>query len=208
MTTATMGKKCLVLNRNWTPVATVSIQRAITMLFSEYDDGTPKAKIIDHETFQIFSWSDWSKMRPSLTDEQIAGANYSYKIPEIILLSKYEKMPRPKVHFSRRTLFKRDKMMCQYCGEKPGTDLLTIDHVIPRAQGGTTTWENCALCCVGCNRKKADKTPKQAGMKLLSVPAKPSTNLFRYETLKPVKSWEAILGEQYWNTELDNENVD
>ncbi len=206
MSTTFASKKCLVLNKNWTPVATVPLQRAIIMLFSEYDDGTPKARIIDHETYQAFTWADWSKLRPSMTDDRIIGTNLLFKIPEVILLSKFEKMPKPKIHFSRRTLFKRDKMMCQYCGDKPESSELTIDHIVPRAQGGTTTWENCTLCCVDCNRKKADKTPKQAGMTLLSVPKKPTTNLFRYETLKPIKSWEAFLGVSYWTQELDNDN--
>lgn len=208
MSATLTSRKCLVLNKNWTPVGTVTLQRAIIMLFSEYDDGTPKARIIDHETFQAFTWSDWSQLRPLATDDQIAGANLFFKVPEVILLSKYEKLPRPKIHFSRRTLYKRDKMTCQYCGDKPGSDLLTVDHILPRSKGGTTTWENCTLCCVDCNRRKADRTPQQAGMKLRSVPHKPTTNVFRYDTVVPIKSWEAFLGESFWNVELDNDNKD
>jgi hypothetical protein len=193
------NRKCLVLNKNWTPVGTVTLQRAIIMLFSTYDDETPKARIIDHETYQAFTWEDWAKLRPSMTDEKIAAANMFFKIPEVILLSRYEKLPRPKVHFSRRTLYKRDKLTCQYCGHQFPSEELTIDHVIPRAQGGVTAWDNCVLACVACNRRKANRTPKQANMKLLKEPKKPDTNLFRYDSLKPVKSWEAFLGEAYWN---------
>lgn len=199
------NKKCLVLNKNWTPVGTVTLQRAIIMLFSEYDDGMPKARIIEPETYQTFTWSDWSKLRPLMTDEKIAASNVYFKIPEIILLSRYEKLPKPKAHFSRRTLYKRDKMKCQYCGCTPGSEELTIDHVIPRSQGGGTTWENCVLCCVDCNRKKADKTPKQANMKLLKEPKKPDMSVFRFDTIKPVKSWEAFLGEAYWNVGIGDE---
>jgi 5-methylcytosine-specific restriction endonuclease McrA len=200
------SKKCLVLNKNWTPVGTVTLQRAIIMLFSEYDDGTPKAKIIEPDTYQTFTWEDWSKFKPLATDESIAAANVAFKIPEIILLSRYEKLPKPKVHFSRRTLYKRDKMTCQYCGAQPGSEELTIDHVTPRAQGGLTTWENCVLACVECNRKKADRTPKQARMKLLSEPKKPDLNSFRYDTIRPVKSWESFIGTAYWSVPLGDAN--
>lgn len=112
-------KKCLVLNKNWTPVGTVTLQRAIIMLFSTYNDGTPKARIIEPGTFQTFTWEDWGKIAPLVDDEKIAAANLFFRIPEIILLSRYEKLPRPKIHFSRRTLYKRDKLTCQYCGCSP-----------------------------------------------------------------------------------------
>jgi hypothetical protein len=202
------SEKVLVLNKNWTPVGTVTLQDAITKLFSTYDDGTPKARIIESDTFRTFTWADWSELRPLATDKKIAGANLFFKVPEIILLSRYERLPRPKAHFSRRTLYKRDKLTCQYCGAQPGSEELTIDHVTPRAQGGLTTWENCVLACVECNRRKADRTPKQANMLLRTVPKKPSTKFLRFDTLKPVKSWEAFLGAAYWSVELDSDNHD
>ena len=206
MSATFQSRKCLVLNKNWTPVGTVTLQRAITMLFKEEGDGAPKAKIIDPASYQAFTWEDWSKLQPEMTDDKIAGTNVFFKVPEIILLSKYEKLPRPKIHFSRRTLWKRDKKTCQYCGVKPEDDQISIDHVNPRAQGGLTTWENCVLCCVKCNRKKADRTPSQAGMRLLSTPKKPDTNLFKYDTVVPIESWRAFLGAAYMNVELENDN--
>lgn len=192
------GRRCLVLNKSWTPINTVSLQRALIMLFS-MERGEPKARVIDPESYQTFEWSDWSKLKVLASDEAIQGANIMFKIPEVILLSKYDKLPQRTAHFSRRNLYKRDNMTCQYCGATPGSQELTIEHVIPRAQGGTTTWENCVLACVECNRRKADRTPKQAGMKLRKIPKKPHIRFFRYDTLKPVKSWEAFLGEAYWN---------
>lgn len=208
MKTAFEHRKCLVLNKTWTPVGTVSLQRAIIMLFSTYANGEPKARIIEPETYSLFTWEDWSKLKPLATDEVIKGANMVFRIPEIILLSKYEKLPQPKVHFSRRTLYKRDNMTCQYCGDRPGSAELTIDHVLPRSQGGLTTWENCVLACVQCNTDKANRTPEQAKMKLFKQPHKPRLHLFRYDTLKPVKSWESFLGEAYWSVELENDNKD
>lgn len=206
MTTILQKRKCLVLNKNWRAIGTVSLEDAITKVFSTYNDGTPKAHIIEPESYQTFTWADWAKIQPDVNEEKISTVNMAFRIPEIIVLSKYEKMPKPKVHFSRRTLYKRDKMQCQYCGCKPGSEELTIEHVVPRSKGGLTTWENCVLACVPCNRKKADKTPAQAGMKLLREPKKPDMNLYRFDVYKPVKSWQAFLGEAYWNVELENEN--
>jgi len=206
MSTTLNSRKCLVLNKGWSPVGTVPLQRAIIMLFSTYKNGEPKARIIDHESYQTFTWEDWSKLKPLCTDEALRAAHVAFRIPEVILLTRYDKMPQPKLHFSRRTLYKRDNMTCQYCGCRPGSAELTIEHVIPRSQGGATSWENCVLACVECNSRKADRTPKQAGMKLLSQPKKPRMSLFKFESLKPVKSWEAFLGEAYWNVGIGDDD--
>lgn len=209
MTTLLQHKKCLVLNKNWRPIDTIPLEEAITKVYNTYEDGTPKARIIEPTSYQAFTWEDWSRLKPAEGDDKILGAsNVYFKIPEIILLSRFEKLPKPKANFSRRMLYKRDKMQCQFCGCKPGSEELTIDHVTPRAQGGKSTWENCVLACVACNRKKADKTPDQAGMKLLNVPKKPANQMFRFDTHVRVKSWEAFLGVAYWNVELENENED
>lgn len=201
------NKKVLMLNKNWSPVLTITLQDAITKLFNTYEDGTPKARIIEPDSYRTFTWADWSLIKPEATDEKIATANAFFKIPEIIILTKFEKLPRPQAHFSRRNLYKRDKMTCQYCGAKPGSEELTIDHVIPKSQGGLTTWENCTLACVECNRKKAARTPKQARMTLRTEPKKPSTNFFRFDVIKPVKSWETFLGTCYWNVGLENDEI-
>ena len=75
-------------------------------------------------------------------------------------------MPAAAVTFSRRNIFKRDRYVCQYCGSQPGSEELTIDHVVPRSQGGVSSWTNCVLACMTCNKRKADRTPEQAGMML------------------------------------------
>ncbi len=202
------SNKCLVLNKNWTPVNTVTLEDALKKIFSIYEDGTPKARIIDAQSFQTFTWADWSKLRPTATENKITGATHHFKMPEIILLSRYEKIPNPKVNFSRRTLYKRDKITCQYCGRKPGGEELTVEHIVPRCQGGKTTWTNTCLACTTCNVRKAGRTPEQAGMKLLSVPKKPVNKLFNFDISKPIKSWEAFLGECFWTVELENDNQD
>lgn len=196
--TCTLSRPVLVLNKGWTPVGTVSLQRAIIMLFSEYDDGVPKAKIIEPESFAAMTWADWAKLQPRVTDEVIRASNIVFRCPEVITLTRYDKFPEPKSHFSRRTLYKRDHYHCQYCGAQPGSSELTIDHIIPRSRGGLTTWENCCLSCIECNSKKANRTPQEAGMTLRTVPRKPKAHLFRADHFVRVDSWQSFLGECYW----------
>jgi len=198
--------KILVLNKNWVPMKTVTLRYALTMLIGSYDNGERKARIIDPVTLQPMTWEDWAELRPLATDDQIAGANMSFKVPEIILLSHYEKVKKPQAKFNRRTLLKRDEMRCQYCGKKCEGDEWSVDHVKPKSQGGPSTWENCVVCCVKCNRRKANRTPQEANMPLLKEPKKPKTDLCQFDISKPIKSWEQFLGEAYHLVEMPNEN--
>jgi 5-methylcytosine-specific restriction endonuclease McrA len=197
-------KKVLVLNKSWRPVGIVSLERALNKVFSEYHNGEPKARIIDcANDFATMTWADWSAMKPKEGEEGMLSVNAIFRVPTVIQLTKYDKLPHQKIHYCRRTVYKRDNYTCQYCGCKPGSEELTIDHVLPRSQGGLTTWGNCVLACVGCNSKKADRTPERAGMKLLKKPQKPKYNLFKGDYR--VKDWEAFLGAAYWLTELEND---
>lgn len=78
------------------------------------------------------------------------------------------------ISYSKKNIALRDKNICQYCGIKCGHNNASIDHVIPESRGGETSFLNCVLACIGCNTKKRDKTPHEAGMKLLRAPFKPN----------------------------------
>ena len=96
-----------------------------------------------------------------------------FRVPEVVALQHYDRVPLAVVTFSRRNVAKRDHYTCQYCGAQPGVEALTIDHVVPRSQGGQSSWTNCVAACVQCNVRKADRTPEQAGMRLRKSPARP-----------------------------------
>lgn len=85
--------------------------------------------------------------------------------------SRFEDRPVP---LTNRTLFARDHHLCMYCGERYPQRLLTRDHVLPRARGGTDTWENVVTACKACNTRKDCRTPEEAGLKLLALPFRPS----------------------------------
>ena len=125
------------------------------------------------------------------------------RVPEVITMITYDKLPIRSVAFSRRNLFKRDKFSCQYCGCRPGSEELTIDHVIPRSHGGVTSWKNCAVACVDCNAKKADRNPEQAHMPLRKQPVQPKWRPFYASQGNRIDSWSRFISEAYWNVELE-----
>jgi hypothetical protein len=165
MVAKALERPTLVLNRNWQPVNVATVGRALVLLWND------SARIVDPENYQTYTWADWSQLRVRDGDSFIQAVRL--RAPEVIVLTDYDRLPSAAVSFSRRNLFKRDHWTCQYCGVQPGGDELTIDHVVPRSQGGTSTWENCVLACVTCNMRKADRTPREAGLKLRHAPFRP-----------------------------------
>ncbi len=105
----------------------------------------------------------------------IRSSSSQYPQPTIIRLADYRYFPKT-IDLTRRNLLRRDGMRCQYCGKS--NVQLTLDHILPRSRGGKEEWENLVVACITCNNKKGNRTPEEAGMKLLSKPKKPSPVLF------------------------------
>lgn len=110
----------------------------------------------------------------SLWDEVISFGSGEIKFPSIVRLIKQPKRYYFSNNFSRKALIKRDHGICQYCNTKLINSEITMDHVLPRAQGGGTSFSNCVVACKACNNKKDSRTPEQANMKLLKKPTLPS----------------------------------
>jgi 5-methylcytosine-specific restriction endonuclease McrA len=187
----------LVLNRNWQPVNVATVARALVLLWNE------SARVVDPDDYQTYTWADWSKLRVRDGDPFIQAIRLRLRAPEVIVLADYDRLPSAAVSFSRRNLFKRDHWTCQYCAVQPGADELTIDHVVPRSQGGISTWENCVLACVTCNKRKADRTPQQAGLKLRHVPVRPLWKPMYARHSVRIESWSKFVSEAYWNVSLE-----
>lgn len=94
-------------------------------------------------------------------------------IPRVIKLNYKVAVPNLELPFSKENIFTRDNYTCQYCGKKFNAKELTLDHVYPKSRLGPDIWENIVTCCKDCNQYKADKTPKEAGMKLMKRPSRP-----------------------------------
>jgi hypothetical protein len=93
-----------------------------------------------------------------------------FKLPQHIILKKYVHIPFKELAPSRKNIFKRDNNICQYCSKELDTSTATIDHILPRSKGGIHEWTNVVACCLRCNRKKGDRTPQEANMKLSKQP--------------------------------------
>lgn len=107
-------------------------------------------------------------------------------IPKVIKLTYELAVPDVELPFCRENIFVRDDYTCQYCGKKLLASDLTLDHVYPKSRLGPDIWENIVACCKHCNQAKADRTPKEAGMKLLRRPYRP-TNYLEFERMKCAK---------------------
>ena len=166
-----LAERTLVLNRAWSPVHVTSVRRALVMLYHR------AALAVCPATYQTHDFASWIRTSPATPTRVVRTVRTSIPAPDVILLSKYDRIPVLCIPFSRRNLFKRDQSRCQYCGRRQPSESLTIDHVIPRSQGGSTGWSNCVLACAVCNRKKGSRTPDQAGMRLLVRPGRPDWNL-------------------------------
>jgi 5-methylcytosine-specific restriction endonuclease McrA len=196
-----LQRPTLVLNRRWTPIRTTPVQDAIGLVAK----GT--AVIIEPESFDthdLVSWNDLSRARVRFGEILIRSPRLALVPPEVILLKTYEGEGGRAVVFSRKNLFKRDRYTCQYCGLQPGPEELTVDHVVPRSRGGVSSWENCVLACVECNKRKADRTPVQAGLKMRKTPRKPSWKaLVQVPARDRRESWDKFLSRAYWEIELE-----
>lgn len=197
MGSSVLTRPTLVLNRNWQPVGVASVARSLVMVWND------AARVVDPKDYQLYSWLDWSKLIPAEGELYVSTVQNRLRVPEVVSLTRYDGMPSTAVTFSRRNIYKRDRYTCQYCGIQPGSEELTIDHVLPRSQGGVSTWENCVLACVNCNKRKANRTPAQARMPLLKEPARPNWKpIYATHDLR-IDSWSHFVSAAYWNVELD-----
>lgn len=204
-----LTKPVLVLNKNWTAIGTSPVYKAVNLVLGDTKNRS-KAVIID-EYCTPHTWEEWSLVKPENEDDAIRTVNYAFKIPQVIRLVKYDKFPKQIVIFSRYNIFKRDNYMCQYCGIRPGSEELTIDHVVPKSKGGKTTWENCVLSCINCNSLKGSRMPSEVkshnfpnGMTLMKNPIKPRLRDLKLNVY--YESWKQWLDSAYWNIELENQN--
>jgi len=166
-----MDASVLVLNATYEPLNVVSVKRAIVLLLKE------KAEVVE-------------AAQAKLRAERIA-----FDLPLVIRLIAYVKVPRLSLPLTRRTVLARDMYTCQYCGRQPGKANLTVDHVVPRSRGGTTSWENVVAACIICNQRKGDRVPQEASLFLRARPARP-----RYVAIvllghpRPPAVWAKYLG--------------
>jgi 5-methylcytosine-specific restriction endonuclease McrA len=139
----------LLLNASYEPLRVISWQRAVTMVFMG------KVEIVDEY------------------EHDIRSVSLVIRAPAVVRLLQFVKIGRKSPPLCRTNVLARDDFECQYCGRELSSREATLDHVVPRSQGGKTTWENIVCCCPPCNRKKGGHTPAEARMLLRKKPVKP-----------------------------------
>jgi 5-methylcytosine-specific restriction endonuclease McrA len=197
----------LVLNKLFLAIHIISVRRAFSLLCRDL------AEVVSLEegqfaTYNFATWREVSEYRARFyrqeDDDWVRTVNSEIQVPRVIRLMDYEKLPKQTVKFNRRNIFARDNNQCQFCGKKFPTTELSLDHIVPRSQGGLSTWENIVCACVNCNVKKGGRTPKQAHMTLIRKPEKPkrSPMLNLKLTHRKYQSWRTFLENAYWSVEL------
>lgn len=178
----------LVLSASYEPMQVVSWQRAITLFFMD------KVEVVEE-----------------YADKHIRTVSVTLPMPSVVRFLKAMKNRKRAVKFSRQNVYARDKGRCQFCGVSVPRHLATYDHVMPRSRGGRTTWENVVIACVTCNQRKADRTPEEARMRLLSTPVKPklvpgSTGFtMTYVKGMPTSWGQFVRDTTYWYGEIDSD---
>lgn len=151
-------KRALLLNASFEPLNFVSDIRAMKLMLKG------RAEIVSNMEGKRSIW----------VGVFFTTATKKYEIPATLrLVERVNRRWKPP-RFRKKVLFNRDNWCCQYCGMKLNWDSIEIEHVLPSSRGGGTTWKNCVAACKPCNKKKANLTPEEAGMRLLSVPKEPS----------------------------------
>jgi len=141
-----LHKPVLVLNASYEPINVCAARRALVLVFK----GIAAAE--------------------EVTGNSVHSSRRSLRVPSVIRLLEYRRIPCQTRALSRKNILMRDRYTCQYCHRTLPSGELTLDHVIPRSRAGESAWENLVACCHGCNNRKGSRTPEEAGMKLLRQP--------------------------------------
>ena len=148
----------LLLNVTYEPLAVIPRRRAMSLWLRDVVDAAAEDELV------------------------IQGACSTLHVPTLLRLRRYVNAPRRGVRWTRRGVLQRDDYCCIYCavrsgdirgGHRMGKNDFTVDHLLPISRGGRNTWPNTACACPACNQRKGNRTPHEAGMKLLWEPKTP-----------------------------------
>ena len=192
----------LVLNNVYQAVQITSVRRAFRLFYA----GRARAVAPDFRTYDFDNWSD---LPPGADHERIVTPRREIRIPRVIQLLHYDRVPRREVRFTRRNIFFRDRNRCQYCGKVFLQNELNLDHVVPLSRGGTSSWDNVVCACIPCNSRKGNRMLHASGMQLIRQPKRPAGHpVLRAGWTGPrYDEWRTFLDVAYWNVELSEDLV-
>jgi len=201
-----------MLNAHYVALRIIGARRAFSLLCKQDQWDHPVAEIVSVEdgryvSYNFEDWRELSEFRREFEPEEhdwVRTVRFHIAVPRIIRVLTFNRIPKQQVKLNRRNIYGRDGNHCQYCGKRFATSELSLDHVIPRSQGGANNWQNVVCCCVRCNVRKGGRTPFQAGLKLIKDPVRPRRSPVINISLSKSKysSWQQFLDHAYWNVEL------
>ncbi|MFZ4763912.1 MAG: HNH endonuclease, partial [Roseimicrobium sp.] len=180
------------LNRNWQAIDVKTPADAFCMMAA----GTATALDIDAESKMLpTKWDAWLALEVRDTDNAVLTVHGPVCIPTVLVLARYDKVPKRRPKLSGKGIWERDGGVCQYTERKLSRDEGNIDHIMPRSRGGKTTWDNCVLADKRINSRKADRTPDEVGLKLVRKPSPPREMPATYyiRNTHGVPDWEMFL---------------
>lgn len=184
----------LVLNRNWQAIGVKTPMDAFSMIVGG------AATALDIETgghIRPVTWTEWLTLPVREGDNVIGTVKGLVRVPAVLVLAKFDKVPKKRPKFGMRGIWERDGGVCQYTGRKLRPHEGNMDHIVPLSRGGPTSWENCVLADKRVNSRKGAKLPAEAGLKLLRAPIVPRevpVTLLIKNTHR-VREWEMFLSE-------------
>jgi len=192
----------LVLNSLYQAVQITGTHRAFRLFYA----GRARALSAD---FTPYDFDNWCDLPVGIDDDVIRTPSRRIRIPRVIQLAYYDRVPHREVRFTRRNIFFRDRNRCQYCGKVFAQRDLNLDHVVPLSRGGRSEWTNVVTACVPCNSRKGSRSPEEAALKLFRRPKKPAGHpILRSGWIQSFhEEWRTFLDEAYWNVELSDEVV-
>jgi len=204
--TAVLDSSVLVLNRFFAAVQIVTVRRAFAMLCAD------RAEVVhvnngNFESYDFDSWVELSRLRDMFSaddGEWVHTISLNIRVPRIIRVLIYDRLPESDVKFNRRNIFARDDSRCQYCGNRFPTSEMSLDHVVPLSRGGETSWTNVVCACTDCNKRKGGRLLSEVRMRLFRYPKKPHRSPILHLKLRlpEYSSWRHFVNEAYWSVPL------
>lgn len=182
----------LVLNRLWQAIHVKTAAEALSMM---YTDSATGLDIIGEDHMVPLKWKDWIMLTCTDDMPSIKTIHGNIRIPKVIVLCNFDRVPKKRPKFTLRGVWLRDGGICQYTGKRLSSNEGNIDHIKPRSRGGKTDWTNCVLSHKDINARKADRTPEEAGLRLIKQPMAPKELpvTFYIKNKYKIKEWEMFL---------------
>ncbi len=182
----------LVLNRNWQAIDVKTPADAFSMMAT---GAATALDILGNDEMTPVRWEDWIVLPVRDGDNSIGTVSRRIRVPTVLVLARFDKVPKRRPKFCAKAIWERDGGVCQYTGRKLRPSEGNIDHIVPVSRGGKTTWDNCVLADKKINSRKGNKLPHEAGLALLRQPKAPrevpASELIRNQ--HQVRDWEVFL---------------